>query len=54
MMDRYLHDTTTQVTERCSGHQDPMSDDRHKVVVYQENERRKAEVEKWARIAKGN
>ncbi|KAK3950576.1 hypothetical protein QBC32DRAFT_371835 [Pseudoneurospora amorphoporcata] len=54
MMDRYLHDTTTQVSDRFSGHQNPISNDRHRSEVLRDLERRKLEAERLARLAKGN
>lgn len=54
MMDRYLHDTTNQVSDRFSGYQDRISDDRQRAEVLQDLERQKLEVERLARIARGN
>ncbi|KAK3392547.1 hypothetical protein B0T20DRAFT_421473 [Sordaria brevicollis] len=54
MMDRYLHDTTTQVSDRYSGHQDPIDNDRHRLEVLQRKERREKEAKRLAEIAKGN
>ncbi|KAL0470401.1 hypothetical protein QR685DRAFT_571522 [Neurospora intermedia] len=54
MMNRYIHDTTTQVSDRVSGHQDPISNDRHRLEVLQRVERRRCEAERLARIARGN